>query len=401
MLKKIFISFCILIVVFVVGAFGFLLSESGLLDDLFSSKDEVTLITNGKKEVLKKIDGRYVRKGLISNNFKKDVNNTNQKFILNSFAGHITTGKNPKGVKITKNQARLVEFQEVNNGNFTMKIPKGWVIGNSRTDYVHYTFMIYNPKNPDFRIFFNMKTDGYLKTQQMRNFYRKYYPNAPMSRLPAVNPQTTDAFYKVFTDAYMTDKSLLDFKVPVIRNYQVKQTLGRNMTGGTIQRATFQNEYGKNLEGVFTVTIKEFVMQPVVMLIMYNTVFFTAPEGELVDWIPVLNYSLSTVRFTNEFINGYYSQEGQIVKNANALQAICNQTSNIITSGWNQRQKTYDILSQKRSDATMGYERVRDTETGEIYKAYNGFTDLDLHGRYEPISDDMYLQPTAGYIEKD
>ena len=398
MFKKLFISFCILIAVLVVGALGFLVSESGLLDDLFS-KDEVTLTTNGKKEVFKKLNGKYVRIASTAKNFPSNHNNNianNQKFGLNP----IKVGKLQKGVKVTPNKARLVEFQNVNNGNFTMKIPKGWVVGNSKTDYVHYTFMIYDPKNPDFRIYFNMKTEGYLKTQQMRNFYRKYYPKAPMAKLPAVNPQTTDAFYRVFTEAHMIDQNLLGFKVPVIRNYQVKQTLGKNMTGGSIQRATFQNEFGKNVEGVFTVTIKEFQMPPVVMLIMYNTVFFTAPEGELVDWIPVLNYSLSTIRFTNEFINGYYRQEGQIAKNANALQAICNQTSNIITSGWNARQKTYDILSQKRSDATMGYERVRDTETGEIYKAYNGFSDHDWNGRYETITDDMYLLPTAGYIEK-
>ena len=100
------------------------------------------------------------------------------------------------------------------------------------------------------------------------------------------------------------------------------------------------------------------------------------------------------------FLNGYYREEGQVVQNAMAIQKICNQTSDIITSGWNERQKTYDILSQKRSDATMGYERVRDTDTGEIYKATVGFTDHDWHGKYEPITDEMYNLPTAGYIEK-
>lgn len=35
------------------------------------------------------------------------------------------------------------------------------------------------------------------------------------------------------------------------------------------------------------------------------------------------------------------------------------------------RQNSYDIISQKQSDATLGYEHVYDTETNEIYKAYN------------------------------
>ena len=100
--------------------------------------------------------------------------------------------------------------------------------------------------------------------------------------------------------------------------------------------------------------------------------------------MPVLNGCVASIKFSDNFVNGYYREQGQVVQNAQAIQSICNQTSDIITSGWNQRQKTYDILSQKRSDATMGYERVRDTDTGEIYKATVGFTDHDWHGKYEP-----------------
>ena len=72
----------------------------------------------------------------------------------------------------------------------------------------------------------------------------------------------------------------------------------------------------------------------------------------------------------------------------------------MIMDSWEKRNNSYDIISQKQSDATLGYERVYDTETGDIYKAYNGFTD-DYHGdRYKTITDDMYTQATAGYIEK-
>lgn len=54
-----------------------------------------------------------------------------------------------------------------------------------------------------------------------------------------------------------------------------------------------------------------------------------------------------------------------------------------------------------KSDATLGYERVYDTDTGEIYKAYNGFTD-DYDGqKYKSISEEMYTEKTSGYIEKD
>ena len=303
-------------------------------------------------------------------------------------------------VNITKSKAKSVEYQNFDNGLVSMKIPKGWIVGVGKSDYTHYTFMAYNPQNPDYKIFFNMKTEGYFKTQQMKNFFSRNYPTSPLSRMAVINPQTTDAFYKAFTTAYSVSQNVLPFKVPVIRNFKTVQALGKNITGGAIVRGVYQNEQGKNVEGIFTATIKEFPIPPIVVLSVYNTVFFTVPENELVDWMPVLNYCVSTINFSNNFMQGFYREQGQNVANAKAVQAICNQTSDIITSGWNERQKTYDILSQKRSDATMGYERVRDTDTGEIYKATVGFTDHDWHGKYEPITDDMYNLPTAGYIEK-
>ena len=58
------------------------------------------------------------------------------------------------------------------------------------------------------------------------------------------------------------------------------------------------------------------------------------------------------------------------------------------------------IISQKQSDATLGYERVYNTETGEVYKAYNGFTDYYHGSKYQPITDDMYGTKISGYIEK-
>ena len=304
-------------------------------------------------------------------------------------------------VNIKKNESKSVEYQTYNNGLFSMKIPKGWVVGVANTDYIHYTFMVYNPSNPDYRIYFNMKTEGYLKTQKMKDFYKRFYPSAPFAKLPVINPQTTEGFYRVFTQALLLDQNRLPFKAPVINNFTPVQNLGKNMTGGSIVRAVYNDAQGKKVEGVFTATIKEIAIPPVVVLNVYNTIFFSTPEGELVDWLPILNNCVGSIKFSDKFISNYYKQQGQVVQNARAIQTICNQTSDIITSGWNNRQKSYDIMSQKRSDATMGYERVVDTDTGEIYKATVGFTDHDWHGKYEPISDDMYNLPTAGYIEKD
>ena len=53
-------------------------------------------------------------------------------------------------------------------------------------------------------------------------------------------------------------------------------------------------------------------------------------------------------------------------------------------------------------------ERIKDAktlkkyyeQTGDIYKAYNGFTDEYDGERYKSVTDEMYTEKTNGYIEK-
>ena len=65
-------------------------------------------------------------------------------------------------------------------------------------------------------------------------------------------------------------------------------------------------------------------------------------------------------------------------------------------SSWENRNKSQDIISQKQSDATMGFERVMDTETGEIYQTDDGFTDWYDGERYTAITDDQYTEAVVG-----
>jgi hypothetical protein len=47
------------------------------------------------------------------------------------------------------------------------------------------------------------------------------------------------------------------------------------------------------------------------------------------------------------------------------------------------------------------YERVYDNNTGEIYRAYNGFLDdMGDQNRYTPITDNQYTEGYKGWIDK-
>ena len=177
-------------------------------------------------------------------------------------------------------------------------------------------------------------------------------------------------------------------------------------------RASFKDVNGKDAEGIFTAYVydpgpyyvNEYVMSgkqiDIYYLNVYNTMFISAPKDKLVDWEQTLSTINASLEFTDTFMNQYGNQQDAVMQNFQSVRAICNQTSDIIMSAWESRSAAYDRMSQKQSDATLGYERVYDTDTGEIYKAYNGFTDDYQGNRYQSITDDMYTKPTDGYIER-
>ena len=107
-----------------------------------------------------------------------------------------------------------------------------------------------------------------------------------------------------------------------------------------------------------------------------------------------------TVIDKDSFVQKTIDDGNKETKRALALNAQMQAAYDSYNQAWENRQTSYDISSQKYSDATLGYERVYNPETGDIYKAYNGFTDDFPDSNFEPITDDMYTSPITGYIEK-
>ncbi len=179
-----------------------------------------------------------------------------------------------------------------------------------------------------------------------------------------------------------------------------------------VLRATFKDKDGNDAEGLFSAYVydvgphyvsEDFLSAKQVdiqYLSVYDTMFITAPKDEFINYQDVLNTVASSLEFSETFLNGFNKQQDAVMKNFQNVRNICNQITDGIMDSWEKRNASFDIMNQKQSDATLGYERVYDTKTGEVYKAYNGFTD-DYDGkRYKTITDDMYTKGISGYIEK-
>ena len=312
-------------------------------------------------------------------------------------SGNPWTGKNDTDIRVVQSEASKIKYSKYDNGLFSAEVPKGWTVDvHDKADYIHYTFQIYNPDNPDIRIFFNMKTEGYWASQEDKDYYSSYYPTSELASMPVINPHTTEAFYNVFYD-FMEDTSL--FKFRRLKNVTQVESLGKDVLGGQIIHATGTNTSGGKVEGVFACTLMPVSLYYVTAMYVYNTYTLTAPEGELSTWMPVLEHIFASIEFSEEYQRQLSNELRTISQAQLEIGRICSQTTDIVISGWESRQATYDRISQKQSDATLGYERVYDTEKGEVYRAPLDFFDNYSGDRYKPVTDDQYLLPIDGYLE--
>ncbi len=313
-------------------------------------------------------------------------------------------------VNIVKDAVQEVTLEDYSNGYFNMKVPKGWKV-DTIGDAIHYTIKVYNPENTAYQFFFNMKTEGYNKSEDAKNFQKKYYPDSMFAKTSVIATKDTEGFYKIFNDLGPLNNTST-FTFPTLNDFTVIENLGKGLLGGDILRASFKDEAGKEAEGLFTAFVYDagpyYVYENIIsgkqidiyFLSVYDAIFYTAPKDDFINWKDTLNTMASSLEFTDTFISNFNREQDTVMKTFQSVRNICNQISDGIMDSWEKRNTSYDIMSQKQSDATLGYERVYDTETGEIYKAYEGFTDDYKGKRYKSVTDEMYLEKTSGYIEK-
>ena len=324
--------------------------------------------------------------------------------------------KNGKRVAIKDSVTKSIEYEKYDNGLVSLDIPKGWKVEVAPSDYIHYNFYVYDPNNRDYMFFFGLKFEGYTKSEKARNWHNKYYPSTMLAKLPAIDPQTTEQFYKVWNTAvdYSNKEEMKYSYFTHINDFEVIENLGSNILGGDILRAKYTNDKGELQQGLFTAAVTDVGSYmanenpmnlfskkiDVWTLFIYNIMYMSTPDEDFTNWQPVLDKCLGSIQFSDTFVSNFNKEETTLTNTILANQKVYDEISDMIMDSWEKRNASYDIISQKQSDATLGYERVYDTETGDVYKAYNGFTDDYSGDRYKPITDDMYTSTISGYIEK-
>lgn len=339
------------------------------------------------------------------------------------------TERAEKGIKVTQTAAKAVQTEKYETADFSVTIPKGWTVTTGGTNIYH-SIRISDPNEPLNQMFILLKADILLHSQAGKNAWQQSYnmgntQAAIFAKAPVLENPSTEEFFKIFPQyaAFVSDvePDYSGYTFPgfesftVTDRYASASSMKSVAIGDELLRATFTDN-GKSGEGMFAASVVDFGSAMISggnvvnyqlqtadggYYMAYNIVAITAAKDTFIEWESVLTDCMKTLQYSDSFINATNRASNEKVALAKQISQNFNQTMDAMMSSWESRNKSQDIMSQKQSDATLGYERVYDTETNEIYRATNGFTDVYDGNRYQPVTDDnMYAEPISGYIEK-
>ncbi len=241
----------------------------------------------------------------------------------------------------TSANPQKVRFVNYDNGLFRAKIPEGWEVRVLETsDYIHYTFQIYDPKNPKLCVYFNMKTEGYMSSEEEYNWYTSIYPDTIFTGIPWLDPATTEYFFSVFNQA-MDVNNTENFTFPTLSDLKMIESFGTDQMGAETIRAKAVSADGTNVEGIFYCSIMPFNMYYVTFYNVYSTMFVTAPEGELGNWIEVLSKTLGSIEFTDKFTSELNKELAAQGEAAREIDQICSDMTEIINRAWEERTRDW------------------------------------------------------------
>ena len=285
-----------------------------------------------------------------------------------------------KNVKITAGEWTNIEWTPYSHQYVTLQIPKGWTV--EVTDLYQggqtgsgTLVVVRNPSSTVCLSYMDFATiySSLMKETTIESFFRDTV--AGNSNGEIMNFTTTSKFQSESQKAFaQANSAVLD--AGVLTGDWKSKKLNMDMEG--IYSGCVESSLG--MYGMYT------IVSPISM---------DVPKGTLANWNDVLTKIMSSIQWTSACTARY--QAGSVISSGGSSGG----DSSPIMEAWENRNKSEDIMSQKRSDATLGHERVQDTYTGDIYMANNGFyQQYSTSGgqRYVPITDDMYTQGYVGYL---
>ena len=350
--------------------------------------------------------------------------------------GKAAPGTDAAGASLNAVPARPIVSQTkaYSDGRFHMKLPAGWQI-TTQSEYMTFCFKAWDPANPNRNIFLFMKLEPFLKSQAAKAWYKQVVGGDPNSiyrlygEAPVMEACTLEAFLNTMPEIYAYCEKFYEAGwtispsvLPHMTDVEIVEKKASTLPAppdckeNAIARIAFKDYLGQSCEGLVTAQPRDpmqYYIANGVDTMGYTVSLFmgvTSPVGELQELEPVLMECLGSFAFEDSYvkqaINVSIEQTQELQRQMRQMEAA----HDALVQAWYDREAAHDIAFQKLSDSILGYDRLYDSATGEIYRADVGFYDTyDLHrSEYsnsnlqliDNSSQNYYLQGVDYYITK-
>lgn len=313
--------------------------------------------------------------------------------------------------------AETLPLEGYDTGFFHIDKPRGWQVVTAG-QCGSLAFLIRDPSQPNRQIFHFGEVGPVYMTERQKQIDTQYmqmggYP-VQWIEMPVVSPLTPTNFLAQFYQIVRTRvaQSFMP-QCPQLEGFTVISTTPQQspIQGGATElvRALFQQD-NTICEGLFVATVAP--MTPFTgnpgggIGYGFLVTGITAPHKEFKALQGSLTRSVSSFDISRQYMNQCMQQQAATYAGIMRAGRTLSETSDMIMRGWEERNRSQDIIAEKRSDAILGRERLYNPEDGQVYEFDNGFYGTyNLHrdqyqmNNLEPLPDGSYDLWTAATLD--
>lgn len=273
---------------------------------------------------------------------------------------------------------------------FTVKKPAGWNIITAGSGPILSVWMR-DPQSPARQAFMFGTVGPFFLTREQKDLAHKPMASGgrwvQWSDMPVVDPSTAGAFLYQWNTLIHTSMAM-EFapRLPPFENLTIisAQPVQARFGGqAELVRALF-SQNGEVVEALFIAEVVEYapsVSDPAEHQ-GYAYIFsgIAMPKPDFSNYLAPLMRSMESFKLSEQYVSTYTTTSQKAFKNILRASQDLRETADVLTRGWNARQKVDDMRSEKRSDEMLGRERLYDPDTGDAYVFpkgwYNTYDDV-------------------------
>lgn len=322
----------------------------------------------------------------------------------NSPSATSSTTSSPKTTSTAKPELQLEDY---NGGFFSIKKPVGWTVTTGGTCST-FAFLIQNPNNSAEMIFYFGEIGPVYLSENQKKIDENYMNMGGYKilwyEMPVIDPLTPENFLKSMNQITSTDltKQFMSAFPDLSEVEIISSNDTKSIVPGTTKliRAVFK-EHDTSANGLFFLTTTALLPENGMPSagIGYGMTFagISAGRSEFPAMEAKLNESLNSLNISEDYVSNCISQQNAQAKATLKAGQTLSETSDIIMEGWEARNKSDDIISEKRSDVMLGRDRVYSPDTNEVYDVENGWYDSYNTNREKFNMDNLQQLPNDSW----